>query len=208
VAPYVESSGALPDTPASEPGPTVRRRGRRRHSVREKVLVGLIAIVVVALVGSGALYGYIRYRFDQVHKVAVPSLAAPTPAAGAPYNVLLVGSDSRQGVTSAAQAQQFGSASEVVGARSDVIKILHIDPAAGTATILDIPRDTLVQMSGTPADEGTINRVNVPFGTSADALVQTIQNTFGIPISHYVEIDFSGFEGAVDSVGGVYLDFP
>jgi len=216
VAPYVESSPVLPDTPDTPqtpqtPGPPERpgrRRGKRRRSAAEKILVGLIVVVVVALVGSAALYGYVRYRFGQVHKVAVPSLAEPAPATGAPYNVLLVGSDSRQGETSAAQAQQFGSASEVVGARSDVIKILHIDPAAGTATILDIPRDTLVQMSGTPADEGRINRVNVPFGTSADALVQTIQNTFGIPISHYVEIDFFGFEGAVDSVGGVYLDFP
>ncbi|HYA69028.1 MAG TPA: LCP family protein, partial [Acidimicrobiales bacterium] len=184
-----------------------RHHTERRRTAAERVLVGLIAVVLVALLGSGTLYGYVSYRFRQVHKVAVPSLTAPV-VAGGPFNVLLVGSDSRQGETSASQAEQFGSPTEVEGARSDVIKILHIDPAAGTATILDIPRDTLVTMSGTPSSEGTINRINVPFGTSADALVQTIQNTFGIPITHYVEIDFFGFEGAVDSIGGVYLDFP
>ena len=167
----------------------------------------MIIIVVLALVAAGGLYGYLRYRFDQIHKVAVPSLSTAAAAAGAPYNVLLVGSDSRQG-ESASQASQFGSAGVVTGQRSDVIKIVHIDPGAGTARILDIPRDTIVPLSGTPLSYGRINRINVPFGMSADALVQTIQNTFGIPIAHYVEISFTGFEGAVDAVGGVYLDFP
>jgi LCP family protein required for cell wall assembly len=172
----------------------------------EKVLLTFIVLLAVSLVAAGSLYGYLHYRFDQIRKVAVPSLSA-IGGSQAPFNVLLVGSDSRQG-ESASQATQFGSASQVAGQRSDVIKILHVDPASGSARVLDIPRDTLVSMSGTGSADGTYNRINVPFGTSADALVQTIQNTFGIPISHYIEIDFSGFVGAVNSVGGVTMDFP
>ena len=204
VAPFVEHRASPPVTSDAE---DATRPRKRRRPVIEKLLIGVIIVVLVGLIGSGALYGYVNYRFHQVHKVAVPSLVAPVEAGG-PFNVLLVGSDSRQGETSATQAEEFGSPTEVAGARSDVIKILHIDPAAGTATILDIPRDTLVTMSGSPASEGAINRINVPFGTSADALVQTIQNTLGIPITHYVEINFFGFEGTVDSVGGVDMDFP
>jgi LCP family protein required for cell wall assembly len=206
VAPSVQHRAATAD--ASEvPGHARRGAHKRRRSVLERVLLAVIVVVVAVLLASGALYGYVTYRFHQVHKVAVPSLTAPA-LTGGPFNLLLVGSDSRVGETSSAQAAQFGTANQVAGARSDVIKILHVDPGAGTATILDIPRDTLVTLSGTPASEGTINRINVPFGTSADALVQTIQSTFGIPIAHYVEIDFFGFEGAVDSLGGVTMDFP
>ncbi|HUO47626.1 MAG TPA: LCP family protein [Acidimicrobiales bacterium] len=191
------------DPPSTQPG---RSRRRPRRSLAEKILLGVIVVVLLALLGAGTLYGYLRYRWGQVAKVAVPSLSAPS--AGAPFNVLLVGSDSRQGETNSQQASQFGSPSEVVGARSDVIKILHIDPAAGTARILDIPRDTIVALSGAGTAYGRYNRVNVPYGVSADALVQTIQNTFGIPISHYIAINFFGFVGAVDSVGGVYMNFP
>jgi len=199
-----DNGTAMSGMPSPEQ-PARRGRGRHRRSWGERVLLGLIVLAALALVGAGALYGYARYRFSQIPKVAIPSLSSI--ADGAPFNVLLVGSDSRQG-ESAAQEQQFGSPTEVTGARSDVIKILHVDPASGTARILDIPRDTLVTMSGVGSTYGSYNRINVPFGTSADALVQTIQDTFGIPISHYVEIDFFGFEGAVDAVGGVTMDFP
>jgi LCP family protein required for cell wall assembly len=229
MAPYVDSStvaggrrrakaprgrhAAGRGAPVTVPGETTsppeppgrRRRRRRRRSTGERILFWVIVVTLVALVGAGALYGYLRYRFDQIPKVAIPSLSSI--AGGAPFNVLLVGSDSRQGET-AAQAKAYGSAIDVSGARSDVIKILHVDPATGTARILDIPRDTLVPLSGTGTTYGRYNRVNVPFGISADALVQTIQNTLGIPITHYVAISFFGFIGAVDSVGGVSLNFP
>ena len=68
-----------------------------------------------------------------------------------PYNVLLIGSDSRAGET-AAEAQQFGNATNAGGQRSDTIKIVHVDPAAGTASSLSIPRDTYVTLSGLPAE--------------------------------------------------------
>jgi LCP family protein required for cell wall assembly len=198
---------APPGQPSSAPDERGGRRHRRRRSLADKILLGVIVVVVLALIGAGSVYGYLRYRWGQVAKVNVPSLSAP--AAGEPFNVLLVGSDSRQGETNSQQAQQFGSPSVVTGARSDVIKILHVDPGTGTARILDIPRDTLMQMpSAVASTYGRYNRVNVPYGTSADALVQTIQNSLGIPISHYIAINFFGFIGAVDSVGGVYMDFP
>jgi len=158
------------------------------------------------LVIAGGAYGYLRYRLGQIKTIQCAQCAAV--ADGAPYNVLIVGSDTRAGNTGAA-AQAFGSASQVGGQRSDTIKILHIDPAAGTARLLSIPRDTYVALSGMPAGTGlaTDNKINSAFNNGPGPLIQTIGDTFGIPISHFVIIDFSGVINLVNSVGGINLNF-
>ncbi|MGH9120426.1 MAG: LCP family protein, partial [Acidimicrobiales bacterium] len=104
----------------------------------------------------------------------------------------------------------FGSASEVGGQRSDTIKILHVNPSAGTAEVLSIPRDTYVTLSGMPSGTGlaTDNKINTAFNSGQDPLIQTIENTFGIPINHFVITSFSGVIDLVQAVGGITLDFP
>jgi LCP family protein required for cell wall assembly len=161
---------------------------------------------LVLLLGGG-LYGYLQYRLGQIKSVACTACTAV--ANGQPYNVLIVGSDSRAGNTGAA-ASAFGTSSEVGGQRSDTIKILHIDPASGTAKLLSIPRDTYVAMSGVPASSGlaTDNKINTAFNDGPGPLIQTIENTFGIPIAHFVIVDFNGVIDLVNSVGGIDLDFP
>jgi len=122
--------------------------------------------------------------------------------------VLIVGSDSRAGDTGAA-ARAFGSAALVSGQRSDTIKILHVDPAAGTARLLSIPRDTFVKLSGMPSGSGLAgeNKINTAFNSGPEPLIATIQNTFGIPINHFVTISFNGVINLVNSVGGINLNF-
>jgi len=168
----------------------------------------LVAIVFVALVLvlAGSVYGYLWYRLGQIKSVKCSACIAA--AGGTPYNVLVVGSDSRAGNTGQA-VQSFGSAAQVGGQRSDTIKVLHVDPAAGTAELLSIPRDTYVQLSGMPSGTGlaTDNKINTAFNSGPNALIQTIENTFGIPISHFVTVDFGGVIDLVNSVGGIRLDF-
>jgi len=164
-----------------------------------------VVVVVLVLVAAG--YGYFRYQWGKVSSAACSTCVAA--ANGAPYNVLLIGSDSRAGET-AAEAQQFGNATNAGGQRSDTIKIVHVNPAAGTASTLSIPRDTYVTISGLPSDTqlSTQNKINASFAGGPDALIQTIQNTFGIPINHYIEISFFGLQDAVNALGGVSMDFP
>ena len=161
----------------------------------------------MVLVVAAAGYGYFRYQWSKVS--SAPCSICVAAANGAPYNLLIIGSDSRVGET-AAQAQQFGNATDAGGQRSDTIKIVHVDPAAGTASTLSIPRDTYVQLSGVPANSGlsTDNKINAAFGSGPDALIQTIENSFGIPISHYVVINFFGLQDAVNALGGISMDFP
>jgi LCP family protein required for cell wall assembly len=192
------AAGAAPATGAP-------RRKRRRRTV-ERVLRGAVIFVAVTLVGAGSVYGYLQFRLGQIRSIKCPACAAV--ADGTPYNVLIVGSDSRAGNTGGA-AQAFGSASAVGGQRSDTIKILHIDPASGTARLLSIPRDTYVALSGLPKDSvlGTANKINAAFNYGPDPLIRTIENTFGIPISHFVIVDFTSVINLVNSVNGINLNF-
>ena len=169
------------------------------------MLLGAVVMVTLVLVLVGVGYGYIQYRFHQVSKVSVKHLkAAPV---GKPFNVLLIGSDSRVGQSSS-DASHFGSATVQTGQRSDVVKILHVDPATGAVRVLSIPRDTVVAVAGDTSQIGKYNRINATYNAGPDQLVQTIESDFGIPISHVVQLDFEGFRGAVDAIGGIWLNFP
>lgn len=166
-----------------------------------------IGLVVGVLVIAGLGYGYFRYQWDKVS--SNPCTTCVAAANGQPYNVLLIGSDSRVGET-AAEAQQFGNQTNAGGQRSDTIKIIRVDPATGTASSLSIPRDTYVTVSGMPANSQLAgdNKINAAFGAGPDALIQTIESTFGIPISHYIVINFFGLQDAVNALGGISMDFP
>jgi LCP family protein required for cell wall assembly len=181
-------------------------KGKRRRRTGEKVLRVAVIFVAIMLVGAGSVYGYLRLRLGQIHTIKCKACAAV--ADGTPYNVLIVGSDTRLGNTGGA-AQAFGSASLVGGQRSDTIKILHVDPAQGTARLLSIPRDTYVALSGLPANSplATDSKINAAYNYGPDPLIRTIENSFGIPISHFLIIDFTGVINLVNSVNGINLNF-
>jgi len=169
-----------------------------------------IIAVAVLLVLVGATYGYVRYRLGQIKTEPCPSCAAIL--SGQPFNILIIGDDSRADNTPG-ENKNFGSTSQAGGAHSDTIKIAHINPSAGTASLLSIPRDTYVRLSGLSTTWinafGTSDqKINAALNDNVDALVQTIQNSFGIPIQSWVLINFNGLIDAVQTVGGIKLDFP
>jgi len=177
--------------------------GRRRWSTRRKILTPLVALVVLALLVTGGLYLYARYRFGQIQKVAVADLQPV--GSGQPFNMLVIGSDSRLG---AKASTGVGTSKTVSGQRSDVVMVWHVVPATRKITILSIPRDTMTQMVGEDVSLfGRFNRINASYNSGPSQLVQTVEDNFGIPISHVLEVNFAGFKGAVDALGGVYMDF-
>jgi LCP family protein required for cell wall assembly len=179
-----------------------RKSGGTRWSTRRKVVTTLVSLLGAAVLVAGGLYGYLQYRFDQINKVHVSDEVAVQ--GGAPFTILVIGSDSRVGENT----QEFGSSAEVTGQRSDVVQLWRVTPATKQIQILSIPRDTVVSMLGADvAQFGTYNRINSSFNSGADQLVRTITANFGIQINHVVQVDFAGFEGAVDALGGVYLNF-
>ncbi len=186
--------------------PKVRRSGTARWSGRKKTVVALCAVIVLlaAVVGGG--YGYLWYRYSQISKVHISDEVAAQ--SGAPFTILVIGSDTRVGESSQA-AQAFGSASAVTGQRSDVVQLWRVTPSTKQIQIMSIPRDTVVSMLPPDvAQFGTFNRINSSYNSGANQLVKTITANFGIPINHVVQVDFSGFQDAVQALGGIWLNFP
>jgi LCP family protein required for cell wall assembly len=158
--------------------------------------------VALCVLGAGLGYGYLRFRFGQIHKIDITKFLQQDDP-GDPMNVLLVGSDSRARLTGV-DAVHAGK-NLVEGERSDTIMILHVDPAEKKAAILSVPRDLLVTIYG----ENRTDRVNTAFSLGgASKLIGTITQNLGIKVNHYVEVDFVGFKSIVDSVGGVKMYVP
>jgi LCP family protein required for cell wall assembly len=182
---------------------------KRQHRWRRRILYTLSLIIVLAAVGAGGLYFYADYRFDQIKKVHAKHLIRAAPISKQqPFTMLLVGSDSRSFVDNSTQANAFGSGEEEGGQRSDVTMAVRIDPTAKTVTILSIPRDLWVNIPGDVTNISGMNRINAAFNSGPDLLIQTIEQDLGIPINHYASVDFPGFSGMVDALGGVTMDFP
>ena len=160
---------------------------------------GTLVVTVVLAVAAAGGYGYARMRVGQVASVHLPALAAAPPP-GRPMNLLVVGSDTRQGL----RGQDRGQFGAVQGRRGDVILVVHLAPASHRAWMLSIPRDLYVPVAST----GGRAKINAALARGPEQLVETIRADFGIPVSHYLLVDFDGFRAVVDAVGGVRLDFP
>ncbi len=186
---------------------THKKERKRQHRWRRRVIYALSFIIVLAAIGVGGLYVYATYRFDQIKKVHAKHLVAAAPA-GKPFNLLLVGSDSRSFVSNSTQVKAFGNEANAGGQRSDVTMVAHFDPAAKTVTVLSIPRDLWVDIPGNDSGISGMNRINAAYDSGPDLLIQTIEHDLGIPINHYVAVNFPGFSGMVNALGGVTMDFP
>ena len=116
-----------------------------------------------------------------------------------PVNVLLLGSDSRAGLTR--EERESLSISPAEGRRSDTIILVHFDPRRGKAVLVHFPRDLRVDIPGRGP-----GRINEAFRVGGPRLmIRTVRRFSGLPIHHYVEIDFNGFRRLVDSLGGLRM---
>jgi LCP family protein required for cell wall assembly len=159
--------------------------------------MGVLAVAGAAgtlIAARGAIAGIQR----------VPDVASVlSPASSTVENFLLVGSDSRANSDpNSPDYGGIGSEADVSGTRSDTIMVLRRDRATGVASLLSIPRDLWVDIPGRGH-----SRINSAYNDGPSVLVQTVQTALGLPVHHYVEVDFSGFKQLVDAVGGVEICF-
>jgi LCP family protein required for cell wall assembly len=171
-------------------------RRRRRLIVRWTALILAVAMVVVgALVAFG--FRYAGKLLDRGH-TRVGGLALVN--SGQPFNILLVGSDSRVGLDSTAKNRL--AVGDAAGQRTDTIIVVHVSPRNHKVAMVSIPRDLKVNLNGRTA------RVNAAYAGGPALMVRTVQQVTGLPIHHYVEINFAGFAKLVDAVGGVRVCNP
>jgi LCP family protein required for cell wall assembly len=175
--------------------------GLRRHWPR-RLLIGVNLFVALCLVGTATVAGYVEWRLRQINTVDVAGLRANgnTPSSK-PFTLLVVGSDTR--ALTGANNAQFGTEAQTPGQRSDTILLVRVVPADHQLSILSIPRDLWVSVQGMGQ-----TRINAAFDSGTNLLVSTITNDLGIPIDHYVEVNFDTFRQITDAVGGVKFWFP
>lgn len=182
--------------------PEPARRGSRRSWPQRLLISFNLCLVVAALVCAASL-GYLNAKVSKLKRVKVgQALTTASAGTSGPQNFLLVGTDSDTGLGAKDPAVQ--GRGDVTGTRSDTMMILRVDPSSSHATLLSIPRDLWVNISGTDT-ESKINSA-IELG-GPKLLIKTIEDNLGIPINHYVEIDFAGFKKLVKAVGGVPIYF-
>jgi LCP family protein required for cell wall assembly len=194
--------------PSAASDPTVRQTDRLRartskdapgaRARRRKRLMIAIASVVGVLVLAGAVgaYAYVRvitnkingvYNSDTALQAVLGSEKASAP--GEPFYMALMGSDTRPG-----QSQQ----------RSDTLIVARVDPKNKKISMISIPRDSRVAIPGQWTTK--INAAAVYGGPSL--VIKTLKQLTGLPITHFVNLNFNGFRDVVDAIGGVWINVP
>ncbi|TLM99000.1 MAG: LytR family transcriptional regulator [Actinobacteria bacterium] len=178
-----------------ESAPDRLRVERERRGTRNKRIAGGIAIAVLAVLAFAAIgvFAYAKHIENTmqktVYKTADLKLDLKKAAPQKPYNMLLVGFDRRPG------EHVF---------RTDSMLLARIDPQTKQVWMLSIPRDTRVVIPGHGA-----KKINDAYAIGqAELAVKTVEDFTGVPVNHFMAINFEGFEKAVDAIGGVWVDVP
>ena len=197
-------------TQPNEPNPAVSH-GR---TVR---LFLAIAASLSLITGVAGGVGFASYRaaqevgvyegdFGKADPSASPGEEAPTgPCVNGVCNYLILGSDSRAGLPMDQQIQMATNADIGGENRSDTIMLVHTDPSQQKATILSFPRDLWVNIPGVGDD-----KINAAFeggmeGGGPELVAKVVHEITGLRINHFVYVDLAGFQGIVDTLGGVEM---
>lgn len=158
------------------------------------VLTGLL------FVGSASALGFLWYADGLIVDDPCPGCSDEPREPMKPVNFLILGSDTREGLSEEEQARK-GSPEQVGGERSDTLILAHFDPRRDQAVLIHFPRDLRVEIPGHGTD-----KINAAFTLGGpDLTVRTVKAFSGIPIHHYVKVDFNGFRSIVEALGGVEI---
>ncbi|MER5179867.1 LCP family protein [Streptomyces sp. NPDC002896] len=202
----------MPDhsTPAAEHSTTRRRaKGRRRkpRSTRSRaaVIAAWAAAGLVILGGTGLGYVYVKLN-DNIQGVDIDAALGtdrPENVDNGSMDILVLGSDSRSGKNS-----EYGK--DEGTARSDTAMVVHVYEGHKKASVVSIPRDTLVtrptctDSKGDKVSGGRELMFNTAYQVGGPACaVKTVEAMSGIRMDHYIEVDFTGFKKLIDTLGGV-----
>ena len=168
---------------------------RPRRSLGQRLLLASGIVLAAFVLLAAGVVAWAGYKVNQIDRkdVVLDALVADGPT-----NYLIVGSDSRSG----GDPDQPGKTGDGRPPLADTIMVLRVDPGAATARVLSLPRDLWVTMP-----DGNEGRINAAYARGPQALIDTLRSELDIPINHYVEVDFQGFQELVGAIGGVPMWF-
>ncbi|MFE0255110.1 LCP family protein [Streptomyces sp. NPDC059010] len=195
-----------PRLPARESRRLVSPGGSRRRTRR--LLVAAAVLLTLSGVAAALVYRDLNGNIDsQDIDGQLDAKARPERTVQGAVNMLLLGSDSRSGAN-----RSYGA--DEGGARSDTAMVVHISDGRRDASVISIPRDTLVDRPAcTTVSGGVPAAKSVMFNTAFErggmaCSVATVEKLSGLRIDHVLEIDFTGFKKLIDTLGGVRVDVP
>lgn len=194
-------SGPPPEGPpdyAGQPPVDHARRPRRRRRFGPGKILGTLALVFVLF--FVAIWLYLEFSITRVNAIGDYQ---SRPAAAEGTNWLIVGSDSREGLSK--QEIKDLHVGNPAGRRTDTILLAHIPDNDTKPTLVSFPRDLNVEIPG--HGTGKINSA-YSLAKTPKLLVRTVEQETGLHIDHYAEIGFGGFAKIVDAIGGVEMKVP
>ncbi|WPO73375.1 MULTISPECIES: LCP family protein [unclassified Streptomyces] len=187
------------------------RGPRAAPNWRRRIKIGSITLVSVLLVTTVATYFWADGKLKREVDL---SKVIERPEGGAGTNYLIVGSDSREGMSAEEKKRLHTGSAD--GKRTDSMMILHVADDGGN-TMISLPRDsnvTIPSFKGAESgklypNQGRQTKLNAAYAEDGpELLVRTVEYNTGLRIDHYAEIGFGGFAKIVDAVGGVEMDIP
>ncbi|UKY52689.1 LCP family protein [Streptomyces inhibens] len=188
----------------------IRATGRRRKGParrRRALTITLCALVSVVLLGGAGL-GYVYFKLNGNLKGVDINAALghdrPKNVDDGSMDILVMGSDSRAG-----KNDEYGR--DEGGARSDTAMIMHVYKGRKKASVVSVPRDTLIKRPDCTKDGRTVTGARrVMFNTAFEVggpacAVKTVESISGIRMDHFIEVDFTGFKKLIDALGGVEI---
>ena len=171
------------------------QKKNRKGSRGKKIAIAVVLAVLVVFVGAGtaaALWvNSVNDTLTKGQKSAteldeINDVLVKTTSFDEPFYMMLIGSDAR-------------ADDESMGARSDTNIVVRVDPTTNSATLISIPRDTMINIDGYG-----YCKFNAAYSYGGAALaIKEASELLGVNISHYAEVDFDSLIGLVDTVGGV-----
>ena len=188
--------------------------GRPRRTWRTWAVLTVVTMLVVVLGGTAYAAWRLNANITKLDVSTAIGTDRPTQAPGAAkaVNILLIGSDTREGAGNDAYADRDGT--QGGGAHSDTNLLVHLSADRSSATVVSIPRDSMTpappDCSPTAPQSGWRERQwnqNYAIG-GPGCLIRTLEGNTGVFIDHYAVVDFRGFKQMVDALGGVEVCTP
>ncbi|MFB7090595.1 LCP family protein [Streptomyces sp. NPDC056296] len=211
------SAESTPDPAIPGPGESrtadSRRRGkgrrRRPRAKRRKALLvaawSAAGIVVLGGTGAGVLFFKLNGNLTSLDIDQALGTDRPEKADNGSQNILVLGSDTRSGGN-----KKLGGGADDGTARSDTAMVVHVYKGHKKASVVSIPRDTLIDRPECTDTDGGEHPAaddvmfNSAYSTGGAACaVKTVESISGLRMDHYLEVDFSGFQKLIDDLGGV-----
>lgn len=186
-------------------------RGRRWPRILAATLAGVILVVTAVGAGVNLLLGHLEGNITAVDisgstgGASAPAIVNEETGTYEPINILLMGSDTRQGKGN----KGYGKAGLISGQRSDTTILLHVSADRTHAIAVSIPRDTMMQLPTCETEKGkSVGGYRARFNSAIElggpgCTIKAVKDLTGLDVNHFLLVDFGGFKRIVDALGGV-----